>query len=136
MSRMMVINDLERDRTSFITYNHADNPQVRSMQAELSALKTREIADITQSFASLPRMTFVRRPIKLKTKAKPASSTTGNNTLVGIPEAGHLSISKTIPDTTLVSKKTQIEKQKEQARRSSFGQRGKRAKGSFEQGKI
>ncbi|KIM23604.1 hypothetical protein M408DRAFT_252201 [Serendipita vermifera MAFF 305830] len=110
------------------------------MHAELSALKSREIADISQSIASLPHMTFGKRPLKLKPKAsKPPSSVSNNtnNATTTQSAAGGLSIpkaSKTIADKTLASTHQNLSKQKAAARRSSFGQRGKRAKGSFEQG--
>lgn len=122
----------------------SDDVQVRSIHAELSALKSREIADLSQSIASLPHMTFGKRPIKLKAKAiKPPSSASVSSNApktqgpTSVPEGGHLSISKgskTIADKTLASTHQTLSKQKAAARRSSFGQRGKRAKGSFEQG--
>jgi hypothetical protein len=117
-----------------------DNAQVHFIHAELSALKSREIADISGSIASLPHMTFGKRPIKLKNKTgttKPTSKTlnTSSNTTKS-SSSSNISPPTPLPDATLTSKKSQIEKAKSAARRSSFGQRGKRAKGSFDQGEC
>jgi kinetochore protein Mis13/DSN1 len=84
-------------------------------------------------------MTFGKRPIKLKNKTgtiKPASKPANASSTNTTKSSSNITPPAPLPDATLTSKKSQIEKAKTAARRSSFGQRGKRAKGSFEQGEC
>ncbi|PVF93394.1 hypothetical protein CPB86DRAFT_790176 [Serendipita vermifera] len=157
-------------------YNEdTDNPDVQSMQAELSTLKTKEIQDAMKLASSVPHMILKPlKPSKVK-KAKPPStvgsslSTAGNSSSISTKppsttsrstpapiantsvrskpssstSANTLSIPKRtnaaqIPDSgsLITQKQKSVAKSKEQARRSSFAQRGKRVSGSFESGEA
>lgn len=72
------------------------------------------------------------KPKKPKPASTTLSSTTGSSSVTTNTTTLH--IPKRIDDSTLIAKHKQVSAHKEQARRSSFGQRGKRVSGSFESG--